>query len=222
MKVKSLEDLQDSIDKDLFWRKKELTTLKFMLANTGNNDIGKLLTKMGIGTLYSHWEGHIKHASRAYIVYLNSLKIKYSRMTDNFIHISLGKKFSKDFSIDKYDSQKNIFDYIIAQGYDDCFKEMAEHIVQTKSNLNFDVLSDIMNKLGLKDEKFETRKHFINETLLGSRNPVSHGEYREHSALKSAYDDLQEHLPEMISHFSELIKCAAENKAFLKLRQIHD
>lgn len=62
MKIENLEDLQDKIDKDLAWRKKELTSIKsdVQMSNTKERSEQSRAIRAGITLLYAHWEGAIK------------------------------------------------------------------------------------------------------------------------------------------------------------------
>lgn len=111
MKIRSLTELDDQLDKDFLWRRKEFTTLKFMVSSSRNHE-KSILIRASIAILYAHWEGHIKFCAQAYILYLKHIAPKYKNMTDNFIQMSLGEKFKEGFSIKRFSSQQEIFDYL--------------------------------------------------------------------------------------------------------------
>ncbi|MDC5044252.1 MAE_28990/MAE_18760 family HEPN-like nuclease, partial [Acinetobacter baumannii] len=50
--------------------------------------------------------------------------------------------------------------------------------IDTKSNLNSEVLEEIMGKIGLDTSSFELKANFIDESLIKMRNAIAHGEYR--------------------------------------------
>lgn len=56
MKIKNVEELQEKIDSELSWRKKEL--FNFSLIIRSNND--PILCKLGIALLSAHFEGLVK------------------------------------------------------------------------------------------------------------------------------------------------------------------
>tara|TARA_Y100000994_G_scaffold152481_1_gene124871 strand:+ start:591 stop:992 length:402 start_codon:yes stop_codon:yes gene_type:complete len=77
--------LIDKLEADLGWRKKEITNL-LLLENEKNRHI---IFKSALLLLYSHWEGFVKNASKAYLEYVSSKKINIEMLTDNFKAIAL-------------------------------------------------------------------------------------------------------------------------------------
>jgi hypothetical protein len=52
-----------------------------------------------------------------------------------------------------------------------------ENIINIKSNLNFEVFTDICTILGIDDSKYQLRQKAIDEQLLTQRNKIAHGKY---------------------------------------------
>ncbi|WP_255520695.1 MAE_28990/MAE_18760 family HEPN-like nuclease [Microcystis sp. LEGE 08355] len=52
-----------------------------------------------------------------------------------------------------------------------------ENIINTKSNLNFEVFTDICTILGIDDSDYQLRQKAIDEQLLTQRNKIAHGKY---------------------------------------------
>ena len=70
MSVRTSEELIDRIDKDLIWRKKELTILKTAL-QSARQDRKPVLLRSLVTLLYAHWEGFIKNTSQSYLEYVS-------------------------------------------------------------------------------------------------------------------------------------------------------
>ena len=66
MRIRSLDELNRFLDNDLAWRKKELTTINFMVSRSREHERGILL-RAAICVLYAHWEGFIRNAATSYI-----------------------------------------------------------------------------------------------------------------------------------------------------------
>ena len=214
MKIKTLEKLEDSLNEDLVWRKREITSLKFLLNRTRKSDEA-VLFRAAIALMYSHWEGHIKFCSHAYLNYLNHLGLSCEVLSDSFVQMNLGAKFEANDSVRNYKIQKKLHDYFCKpSSY--TFKVNEEKAISTKSNLNYEILESIINKLGLSAEDFKLKENFINATLLDYRNAIVHGEKRSLEDTKSAYMSIEENLLEMIQNFHEMIKTSASNKEYLK------
>ena len=72
MKIKNIEELEDRIDGELAWRKKELISIKNDIRSSENKDISERsrLIRSGIAMLYAHWEGAIKSLAENTILYM--------------------------------------------------------------------------------------------------------------------------------------------------------
>ncbi|MBB1368983.1 hypothetical protein H5154_21830 [Pseudoalteromonas sp. SR44-5] len=214
MKVRSLNELQDKLQEDLAWRRREFTTLKFMVSESRKHQKDVLL-RSSIALLYSHWEGHIKHCALVYICYLKQLAPKYKNMQDNFFQLSLGNKFNQGFSIKKFPSQKEIFDYI-SSGLEENFDVNETVVIDTESNLKYAVIYNILSQLGLDTSVFELKENFIDSKLLKCRNSIAHGDKVGAQELLETYNELEAELLEMITTFQNLVINSAENKSYLK------
>ncbi|WP_272529225.1 MULTISPECIES: MAE_28990/MAE_18760 family HEPN-like nuclease [unclassified Providencia] len=215
MKIRTLEELDSALDSDLSWRKHEIS----LITNSVFKAKGKVkltMKRAAITLMYSHWEGYVKKSSEIYLAYLNRLAPKYCNMKDNFSHISLKSRFNKGFTLKKYDSQKEIFDYII-NGLNCNFNVNYEDVIDTESNLKSEQFSNILSQLGLDMQPFELKFNFIDQKLIKNRNAIAHGEYVADKDINDAYDEISTHLLELIDTFHSMIKSAASNKEYLKL-----
>ncbi|HHT8228825.1 MULTISPECIES: MAE_28990/MAE_18760 family HEPN-like nuclease [Citrobacter] len=214
MKVRSLYELETKLDEDLSWRRKEFTTLKFMI-NESRSHQKEVLLRAAIALLYAHWEGHIKHCSLVYLTLLNCLGINYCDMTENFLQLSLSEKFRQGFSIKKFASQKEIYQYLTSE-QKSRFSVSEDIVIDTESNLKYEVVFNILEQLGLDSSIFELKENFINSKLLKCRNAIAHGDRIDFSDLEDTYQELEEELLDMIVTFQNLIRNAANNKSYLK------
>ena len=214
MKVRSLTELQEKLDSDLVWRKREFTTLKFLVTSSREHE-KLILLRASIALLYAHWEGHIKHCASVYLSYLNHISPKYGQMTDNFLQMSLSEKFKKGFSIKSFSSQKEICEYIM-NCRERSFLVNADVIINTESNLKYEVVFNILNQLGLDKSTFELKENFIDSKLVRFRNSIAHGDNVNKCDLYDTYQELDNELLEMIQLFKNLVLSAAENQLYLK------
>jgi hypothetical protein len=215
VKIRSAEELEDSLDKDLVWRRKEFTTLKFMVKDARNHE-KEILLRASIALLYAHWEGHVKHCSMAYINYLNSMALKYNDLKDNFFQMSLGEKFSQGFSIKRFSSQRELCEYVNVGSLGDNFSIAADSVIDTESNLKSEVLFNILEQLGLDCSMFELKKQFIDAKLLKCRNAIAHGSKVNDVEMQDAYSELENELLSMIVVFHNLVKNAVNSRSFMK------
>lgn len=215
MKIRSSEELEDSLDNDLAWRKREFTTLKFMVASARAHE-RKILIRASIALLYAHWEGHVKHCSMAYIYYLNFISLKYCDLKDNFFQMGLGEKFSQGYSLKKFSSQRAICEYVSEGAFDDKFSVTADSVIDTESNLKSEVLFNILDQLGLDCSIFELKKQFIDAKLLKCRNAIAHGSKVGDEDIHDTYAELEDELLEMITAFHNLVRNAVNSKSYMK------
>lgn len=214
MKIRSAYELESKFDEDLSWRKKEFTTLKLMV-NSSREHESKILIKAAIALFYSHWEGHIKHCALVYLSYLNHLAPSYQKLTDNFVQMSLHAKFKEGFSIRKFPSQQAIFNYI-TNIPNEKFSLDENTVIDTESNLKYDVILNILNQLGLNNSTFELKENFINSKLVKCRNAIAHGDKLSNEELEETYREIEDELLNMIVIFQNLIRNAVISKSYLK------
>ena len=72
MKIRNLNELEEKIDVELAWRKKELTSIKIDVDESekkGQSEQSKAI-RIGIIMLYAHWEGAIKSVAEFYLAYV--------------------------------------------------------------------------------------------------------------------------------------------------------
>ncbi|MCM3128629.1 MAE_28990/MAE_18760 family HEPN-like nuclease [Paenibacillus provencensis] len=223
----SLEKFQTKLDKNISWRKRELTILK----NNVDAAEGNLLVtsiRSGITLLYGHWEGFIKTTAREYLKYLNKLNIKCIDMKDNFITLSMKKTIVNSRQSNRCLSHSEIISELLYES-EKIFNvnEMDKLIVDTDSNLTYEILEDILFSLGLDCEDFEMKENFIKENLVLERNKIAHGEYvsivdprkdksEEEKRAKDEFENLYHEILKLMEKFKELVFDAAYKKKYLK------
>lgn len=213
MKIKKLEKLQDLLDQDMAWRKKELIDIKLLIHSTKN----PVLCRVGIALLSAHFEGFIKQAANYYVVHVASQNIKISDLHTNFAAIHSGKLFDQCAASDKITVyQKAIDDFL--SNYDNLnfqVRYSREHpVIKTEGNPSSTVVRNIFDSIGLDFSPYETKTNYIDADLLSNRHGVVHGErvYIEISDFDSTFDTITE----IMEQFSDQIMAAAINKRYLK------
>ncbi len=82
--------------------------------------------------------------------------------------------------------------------------------IQTNSNLNSDVLFDIVTSLGLDYQPFESKPNFIDKWLLSTRTEIAHGQYLEFD--HPAYVELSDEVLQLLDMFKTQIENAVTEK----------
>lgn len=222
------EDLQKKLDKDLSWRKKELSLLK----NNVNQAEGKLLEtniRTGIALLYAHWEGFIKIASRNYLKYLNYKQLPCGYLKHNFKILALKSTIFDISKATNFESHSRIVNEILYRIDERIFKVDIKDklIINTKSNLSFDVFKELLISLDIGVKDFELKKHFIEDRLVKVRHRIVHGEYVSFFSkdsvsvkimkdIKEDFNEVYFEIINLMDNYKEKILDAVMNKTYLK------
>jgi len=175
MKIRTILDLKDNLDKDFAWRTKELSNARFLVKSTYNSNI-KMYIRSSLMLLYAHWEGFIKNAASVYLNLVRNQSLKYNELIDCFVALSLKQKI-KDFeATNKATIHTQFIHYI-----NTCSTQVASindlNIISTGSNLNSNILREILTTIGIDYSMYELKANLIDEQLLNYRNTIAHGEF---------------------------------------------
>lgn len=216
MKINTLIELQDAIDSEMSWRKKELSALRANI-NSSRSFAKETALRSGIALLYAHWEGAIKNIAYFYLVYVSSQKIKYDNLKPNFFALSLKRELTK-FGDTKKTSTHTKFIEKFCEQRTKISRIPTEGVIDTKSNLNSDVFVEIMSTIGLDKSNYENDFNLIDEVLLNMRNHIAHGEHLVEISLdENRYDEIHNKIFSLINQFSIQISNAASRKLYLKV-----
>ena len=89
MKIKTIEKLEEKLNVDLAWRRKELIDIKTLIEDDKNSIDKNMLIRSGIALLCAHWEGFIRYAANMYVVYIGDSKIQTKDLKENFLALAL-------------------------------------------------------------------------------------------------------------------------------------
>lgn len=182
MEFKSSIVLEDFLTKELAWRKKDITKSLLDYEQANSEKEKDYYWKISIFIIYSNWEGYIKNSAEAYINYLNNKNLKYKELSSNFKTIGIKELHKKHLHGDtkKYSIFK-IFEDSIDTLDEQIFKINEKNVIDTGSNLKYDVLFEILNILNIPVDDFELKKNLIDSVLLTYRNDVAHGDRIENT-----------------------------------------
>lgn len=178
-KIRSVEDLQQKLDNELAWRKKELAIMKSLVpakssSKMPSTEITNCYIRCGIALLYAHWEGFIKAAGNFYLEYIISQKLQYVELANNFIALAAKRFLNELDAADRVTAHMSVTEFFLTGLANKC-SYLSE--IETKSNLSSEVLREIAYILGLDYGEYETKANLIDETLLKNRNYIAHGNY---------------------------------------------
>lgn len=207
MKIKTVEKLADHLDHDLGWRKKELTYIVTSI-NDEKNINAEL--RIGMAILYAHWEGYIKKAGSYYILYIGQLELKYEELSENFIALALKNTLSTCIESNKISIHTKLVNILI----NDLSTKAPipyYHLIDAKSNLNWEVFKEIMDTLGLESSFYITKDKQVNK-LVRNRNDVAHGQ--RVCFDKEEFLDLYKDIINILDSFKEQIIQSASSESF--------
>lgn len=214
---KTLEKLEDNLTKDISWRTQELVNLrneidaKFEL----NNQEVSFLIRGSIALMYAHWEGSVKSQLTSYVKFLNELlKENYLKLEDYDDEI-LDLIFQPTVkSLTQNTKEKRLKGIrVFKELYFDknILKIDSKEVVNTKSNLSFEVLCKLLNNFNIQKIN-DINKIFI-ENLLKDRNAIAHGEKRYieiNETVKKQIEDNSTKIDKLIKEIKQNIFEKAE------------
>lgn len=213
MKIKNVGKLQDLLDEDFIWRKKELIDCQLLIHSTDN----KMLCRMGIALLCAHFEGFIKQAANYYIVYVSSQNIKLSELKINFNALHSANIMKNCNQTEKISVYNRVIEEILSNYEEKNFNvkySKDNPIIKTGGNPSSTVLKEILLSIGLDFSPYEMKKNYIDTDLLSNRHGIVHGEKRFISI--EDFDGTLYQVMEIMDSVRDQILDAAINKDYKK------
>lgn len=205
-KLYCLEDLTEAFYSDLTWRRKELSDIKaeIKISKISKNALLRALIAMG----YAHWEGYVRTCARHYFAYLTLRNLPFSDLERQiYVNKFLGKLEKLRINKMSLKDRCNFINEII-DGGNKRFSSVDKDLIDTKSNLNTDVIKEVCIICNVDWTEFENERFFIDDLLLKRRNAIAHGQ-QEYINVS----DMDEFVAKVIS-LMELFKNLLENKVY--------
>lgn len=214
--VQTKSQLVQKVDDELVWRRRELSELKSVIQQSGALSIRtSTLVRAGVALMYAHWEGFVKCSGTYYLEFVANQRLKGSELKANFLAIKLKAKLSEAGKSKKISTTEELIDFFCTK-LSVNLKLPYKGVVDTESNLSSKVLTEILWTLGLDKSCFETKSHFIDQSLVDRRNHIAHGEAL--SVTSEDYLILHDEVIAMMDAFRTLVQNAAINEEFLRTR----
>lgn len=168
-------DFSAQITEDRNWRMKEISDLKSAIRQ-GDEGAQRVLMRALVTICYAHWEGYVRFAAKKYLEHVALRKFHYSQLGPQFFKNHFLPRLASTNSGKLSIAERCALLEEILTSSDRRFSRVNEDLVNTKSNLSFDVFADICVVCGLAKEPFSYRSSFVDVVLLKRRNAIAHGE----------------------------------------------
>ena len=173
----------------------------------------ELLLRAAICILYSHWEGFMKNAATGYICFVVSRGLRLRDLSPSFLTLGLIS------NVQQVEQSRFVTMHAqISRGLSSQLSENlgldCEKIVNTRSNLNYEVLSEILQYVGIEPGRYQTKGLILDERLLRNRNKIAHGEFYPLDIDLDDYLNLHETIVGLLQQFRTDLENAAAMEAF--------
>lgn len=219
-KLKTIENLEEFLDNDLGWRKKEIIWVK-MRARSSDAEGNNILLRSGYALLSAHFQGFFETAIDCYCNYVSCQNVMFKDVKAELQALEIGKSFRSvvEQNSKKISSYTNIINEYNLRNNDkfDTAKlgKVFEHIITVNSNPKPDYLREALISVGLSKDIFKLKENFISENLLKLRHRIVHGGRTENLSLKE-YTDVTDTVLLLLDKTEQEIIEAATNKRYLK------
>lgn len=172
MKAITPDNLQDILDSDLVWRRREISSL-ITLARRSSISDRVTIVRAAIPLLYAHWEGFGRSCFVRYLEHVSYRALKFRELRPSFLYMaSIGSlsQLGKSPTQHEIDLLQSILDRNNLVNKDDFRKR-----VSTRSNLRGSVLRELLSACGLDWAGYETDESFLDSEICDARNEIAHG-----------------------------------------------
>lgn len=202
-------NLSDIFDEDLIWRRRELSDMK--AAVKAADPVAKsVLLRAIIAMSYAHWEGYVRSCANRYFEYLVIRRKPFKELERqiyvNTFLIRLDKFHQSGSSLEARCNMVND----ILDGLSSTFRYINPTLIDTKSNLNTDVVKEICLICAVDSSHFESKRIFLDQVILRRRNAIAHGQ--QEFIGEDEIDEIISEILGLMQHFRSLL----ENKVYLK------
>ena len=210
MRIRSLEQLTQYLEEELAWRKRELTTLRFMLGSRREHE-RQLLLRAALCVLYAHWEGFIRAAATGYLSYVATRGLRFRDLTPNFVALGLRSEILQAGQSNRPTIHTALTTKFLL-GLSEPATFNWETSVETHSNLSSRNLSEILCLLGLDARNYLLKQPLLDQKLLAKRNLIAHG--RQTEIELEDYYGLHDEIVQLVENFRTDVENAAVRETY--------
>ena len=187
----------------------ELQALKTAISEaerrSPNSPLTRALARSGVALLYAHWEGYVKDSCVAYVDYISKRRLHCGELNDGLL-LTVLESLSRRITSGDEKARKALLE-AVRQPSNSRASIPKATMIDTKSNLRHQVLTELLFKIGLSSETFATKGNLIDVTLCDSRNSIAHG--RDYFPIPGDFPQLMDEVIGMMEQIYDLIASAA-------------
>jgi hypothetical protein len=210
VRLRTLQQLDDAVDRETAWRKRELTTLLFNVREARASK-QQVSLRAGVAMLYAHWEGWIKAVGRLYVEFVDQQGLRHEELAPPFLGNALKTRLSGVAEANAAWVHTD-FAAFLTDGGLGTKANLSTLLVRTESNLSSAVLRDITIRLGVPFDPYELLVVLIDERLVAIRNAVAHGEYLDMD--EEQFEDLYQKVLTMLNRFTNDVRTNAAARRY--------
>jgi len=202
------EEISENLDKRRF----EITNLRRVLLNYVGKPLESTVTRMAIPLLYANWEGYVKEVCQLYLEYIERSGTKNRELKAEMLGYLWSSSLRPLTGGINFEKKKRIAE--LALNSLDGFVEFSEseRSINTKSNLNFDILENISDHLCFDFSSLIPYKHRLN-ALVNIRNNIAHGSFPS-TVDYDVFDEYAKSILELMENVESIIIDNLTNRNF--------
>jgi len=214
MAARTVGELQQALDSSLVWRRIELSALRAEVdrsaAANATSPLARAMARSALAMLYAHWEGFVRDSLATYVDFLSKRRLRFGELNEGLLMTVFASLHRRIASGDEAAAQLLV----------DAVRRPAtsrpqipkNSMVNTRSNLRFVVLCEILDSVGIDSTEFETRAQLIDRSLCDARNAIAHG--REQFPSPQSFSDLHDQVMTMMATIRDRVLDAARTGAY--------
>lgn len=172
--------------------------------------LARALARSGITLLYAHWEGYTKDACQHYVDFVTMRKLRYGELSDGFVLTALRELLRRAFNDDP-NAKIDLLDAVRRPATARA-RIPRKTAVNTKSNLRYEVLIEILSLVGLPSQRVSTKRNLIDRLLCDVRNDIAHG--RDQYPTAESFTMLRTEVLEMLDWLRDGLLENARTQAY--------
>jgi len=210
MRLRAVGQLELYLDRALAWRKKELTTLKFVVA-ASPPAYQPVMLRAALGLLYAHWEGYVKDSATAYVRHAAEQALELRHLAPHFLTMALQGRIRQLRSAERLVTQMPFVE-LMRGGLTEESRIPWSRIVKTRANLKAELFRDIVLGLGLDYKPFALKAKPVIDSLVDKRNSIVHG--RGSPVAEAEYELLHNEIIKIVDGFTQQLEAAADARSY--------